>query len=74
MNRQTVRTPHSSTGGDPVAMFYRRIDMGDATTLEIKGVLDALSTVDLRPLIDALVAERRRPVTVDLSSLRLIDS
>ena len=75
MSRHSVSTPrHTIPIEQQVAMQYRRIDMGRATTLEIKGVLDALSTVDLRAVIDALVAEQRRPVTIDLSALRLVDS
>ena len=36
--------------------------------------LDALSTPELRPMIETLVAEKRAEVTVDLSELRIIDS
>jgi anti-sigma B factor antagonist len=37
-------------------------------------VLDAVAAPALRPTIEALVGERRRSVTVDLSALRHIDS
>ena len=53
---------------------FSRIDQGEATVLEIRGVLDAVTAPEIRPAIDALVAEQRKLVTVDLSSLRLIDS
>jgi anti-sigma B factor antagonist len=55
-------------------MTFSRTDDGDATTLRIEGALDAVSTPEIRPMIDALVAEQRATVTVDLSSLRVIDS
>jgi anti-sigma B factor antagonist len=53
---------------------FSRIDRGEETLLAIQGVLDAVTVPEIRPTIDALVAEQRRSITVDLSSLRLIDS
>lgn len=53
---------------------FSRTDHGDETVLKITGVLDAVTAPDMRPLIEALVGERRRSITVDLASLRLIDS
>jgi anti-sigma B factor antagonist len=55
-------------------MNYSRRDDGDATTLQIRGELDALSAGELRPLLDRVVEDGRRNVTVDLSQLRLVDS
>jgi anti-sigma B factor antagonist len=55
-------------------MNFERIDTGDETLLKIEGSLDAVSTPELRPTIDALVAEKRTRVTVNLAALRLIDS
>jgi anti-sigma B factor antagonist len=55
-------------------MNYSRIDEGETTTLKVRGELDALSAPELRPLLDDLVQQRRRDVTVDLSDLRRIDS
>ena len=55
-------------------MNYVREDEGDATTLRIRGELDALSVPELRPLIEGVVDDNRRDVTVDLSQLRLVDS
>jgi anti-sigma B factor antagonist len=55
-------------------MNFARTDNGDHTTLRIEGSLDAISTPELRSMIDALVSERRLSITVDLSALRLIDS
>jgi anti-sigma B factor antagonist len=55
-------------------MTFSRSDQGEETILRIEGALDAVSTPEIRPMIDALVAEKRPAVTVDLSSLRLIDS
>lgn len=47
---------------------------GDTTILRVSGELDALSSPELRPLLDSLARDRRSPITVDLSELRLIDS
>ncbi len=55
-------------------MTFVRTDNGDETTLRIEGSLDAMSTPELRPVIDALVTEKRPTVIVNLSALRLIDS
>lgn len=55
-------------------MNFSRSDRGDVTTIKIDGSLDAISTPELRSVIDALVEEKRKNITVDLSSLRLIDS
>ena len=53
---------------------YRREQHGTVTILSLRGNLDALSAHELRREIDALVAERRSPVVVDLAGLELIDS
>jgi anti-sigma B factor antagonist len=55
-------------------MNFTRTDQEELTILRISGSLDALSTPELRPTIEALVAEKRGAVTVDLSELRIIDS
>jgi anti-sigma B factor antagonist len=55
-------------------MEHIRADEGDETTLSIHGTLDALTAPELRPTLDAIVAEVRRSITIDLSGLRLIDS
>ena len=55
-------------------MGHARTDTGDTTTLSIDGTLDALSAPELRPTLDALVAEERKTIVVDVSNLRLIDS
>jgi len=55
-------------------MGYTRTDDGDDTTLTIDGTLDAVTAPELRPVLDALVAENRKKIVVDLASLRLIDS
>ncbi len=55
-------------------MAHSRIDSGDDTTLKIDGTLDALTAPELRPALDQIVADGRKAITVDLSSLRLIDS
>jgi anti-sigma B factor antagonist len=55
-------------------MQHTRLEQGDQTTLKVRGELDALTAVDLRPTLAAVVAQSPRHVTVDLSGLRLIDS
>lgn len=53
---------------------FTRSDTGEDTLLTIDGVLDAVTSPDIRPTVDALVAEQRRSIQLDLSGLRLIDS
>ncbi len=55
-------------------MGHTRTDSGDETLLKIDGTLDALTAPELRPVLDQLVTESRKSITVDLSHLRLIDS
>jgi anti-sigma B factor antagonist len=55
-------------------MKFSRADNGPETLLRIEGTLDAATAPDLRPTLDALVAEARQSVVVDLSMLELIDS
>jgi anti-sigma B factor antagonist len=55
-------------------MQHTRVHEGDKATLKVQGELDALTAADLRPELDAVIAENPRSVTVDLSGLRLIDS
>jgi anti-sigma B factor antagonist len=47
---------------------------GDAIVLKVEGELDALTAPHLRPVLEDLLAASPKKVTVDLSSLRLIDS
>ncbi|MBK6512709.1 MAG: STAS domain-containing protein [Polyangiaceae bacterium] len=55
-------------------MGHTRSDNGEETLVSIDGTLDALTAPELRPTLDALVAEGRKSITLDLSNLRLIDS
>jgi anti-sigma B factor antagonist len=55
-------------------MKYTRTDKDSETILEIDGTLDAVTAPDLRTVVDQLVSEERKSVTLELSSLRLIDS
>lgn len=53
---------------------YSRTDSGDETILRIEGTLDAATAPDLRTVVDQIVDEGRLLITLELSSLRLIDS
>ena len=56
-------------------MNYTRTDDGNSTVLRVKGELDAVTSPELRPVLDSLAnGNTDRAVTVDLSELRLIDS
>ncbi len=55
-------------------MKHQRKDEGDETVLEIEGTLDAVTAPELRGVVDQLVNEQRKTVTLDLANLRLIDS
>ena len=45
-----------------------------ATLIRLEGTFDALSSPAARPMLDALVHERKSPITIDMSGLRSIDS
>lgn len=45
-----------------------------AAVLHIRGELDAITSTDLRPALERLLAERHARIVVDLTNLRLIDS
>ena len=47
---------------------------GDETQLRIEGALDACTIDEIRPILDAAVADRPRRVTVDLDELTILDS
>jgi anti-sigma B factor antagonist len=51
----------------------RTVEDGESR-LVINGELDALTVRDIRAIIDAVVAEGPRRVTIDLENLSLIDS
>jgi anti-sigma B factor antagonist len=55
-------------------MHYSTSQTDGVATLRIGGELDAVTTSDLRPSVEALLAERPTRVVVDVSELRLIDS
>jgi len=55
-------------------MKYTRTDNEEGTTLAIEGTLDAVTAPDLRSVVDAIVNESRKEVTLELAALRLIDS
>jgi anti-sigma B factor antagonist len=55
-------------------MNHSVVQESDKILLQVRGELDALSCPDLRPVLDALVEQGSRMVTVDLSELSLIDS
>lgn len=55
-------------------MTHKVEHTGDETTLTVEGTLDAATAPELRTVVDQLVNERRQSVTLELSSLRLIDS
>ncbi|AKT37776.1 STAS domain-containing protein [Chondromyces crocatus] len=55
-------------------MSYKRTDNGEVTVVQIDGTLDAVTAPEFRTLVDELVAENRKDITLELSGLRLIDS
>jgi anti-sigma B factor antagonist len=52
----------------------RTEDDSGACQLRIEGSLDALTARDIRPIIDAVVADRPKRVVVDFDALTMIDS
>jgi anti-sigma B factor antagonist len=55
-------------------MLFHHNTQNGVSILRIEGELDALSVVELRPLISQVGEERPSQMVVDLSRLRLIDS
>jgi anti-sigma B factor antagonist len=55
-------------------MNCNRTDNDTESRLELDGALDALTTPDIRPIFDKVVADGRRRVTVDLEKVTMIDS
>ena len=55
-------------------MNFSRTDNQNDTTLRIEGVLDAVTTPEIRPMVEALVNDKRMSILVDVSALRIIDS
>jgi anti-sigma B factor antagonist len=55
-------------------MGFTRTDSAEETVLKIDGTLDAVTAPELRPTLDAIVAEGKKQITIELSNLRLIDS
>lgn len=53
---------------------FTRSDDGDRSTLRVEGVLDAVTIPGIRRTLEALIAEHRKEIVLDLSGLRLIDS
>jgi anti-anti-sigma factor len=53
---------------------FSRSDQGDRTTLSIAGVLDATTAPNIRRTMEAIVAERRPSVVLELSRLNHVDS
>ncbi len=53
--------------------FERAVEDG-ATVLRIEGSLDAMTTPELRPTLEELIAARTARIVVDLAALKLIDS
>lgn len=47
---------------------------GGESSIQIEGALDALTVRDIRPTIDAVVAEQPRHVTVDFDRVTILDS
>jgi anti-sigma B factor antagonist len=55
-------------------MNCTRTDLEGESRLHIVGALDTLTVRDIRPILDAVVADRPKRVTVEFDELTLIDS
>jgi len=77
-------TTISTTWASPIALDlhlattslegFSREDSGTQTLLRLEGAFDALSAPASRSALDALVNDRRSPVSIDMSGVRVIDS
>jgi anti-sigma B factor antagonist len=55
-------------------MNHSLTEHGTSSVLHVGGELDALSSPELRPMLELLAHDPGRNITVDLSMLKLIDS
>ncbi|MDC8771110.1 STAS domain-containing protein [Roseateles albus] len=55
-------------------MSCKRIDNGLETVVKLEGTLDDLTVPEFKTLVDQLVAEHRRDIILDTSSMRQIES
>jgi len=55
-------------------MNCHRTDNDTESRLELDGALDALTTPDVRPIFDKVIADGRRHVTIDLAKVTMIVS
>jgi anti-sigma B factor antagonist len=55
-------------------MTHSLVEQEGNAVLRVGGELDALSSPELRPTLEALAQDRGRNITVDLSNLKHIDS
>ena len=53
---------------------FSREDSGKQTLLRLEGAFDALTAPAWRSALDILVNDRRSPVSIDMSGVRVIDS
>jgi anti-sigma B factor antagonist len=59
---------------EPYNMTTLRTDSGEETTLKVSQTLDANTVSEFSAVVDKVVQDNRKKVTVDLSTLALIDS
>jgi anti-sigma B factor antagonist len=71
-NARTISTDWHPAVPDPAT--FSAEETGATTLIRLEGAFDALSSPAARHTLDALVKERRSPVTIDMSGLRSIDS
>lgn len=55
-------------------MKCTRTDNDNESRLELEGALDALTTPEIRPIFDKILADKRKKVTVDIANVTMIDS
>ncbi len=58
----------------PTELTCLRDDTETTTRLKISGALDIHSAPEIRPIFDAVVAAKKRCVTLDLDGLTMLDS
>jgi len=49
-------------------------DNDNESRLDLEGALDALTTPEIRPIFDKILADGRKKVTVDIAKVTMIDS
>ena len=72
--KRTPTTSRETNGNKESMLEFSQSERDGVTILALKGRLDAITAVELRPTIDELVKAKTLKVVFDLAELKMIDS